>query len=514
MFWSWLSKIRKNSERSSCRPRLEALEGRILPTSTPLTFVVDPSLSSLRLSGSLGSSDLRPQGPESLTATWTGSIAASYDPAHGTLWFDAAGTNLVANNSGEWQPRSNGISGYTPADYGGQFTLPLDALGGGPATGDQPVSSWVTASIAIRKLAINLTTASPLRVDSRGAFASIWTLTSTAGRADYEAGVLGSGMISLAGQSATNRASTLGRITTDTTGSGDYRLSVPIDVTITSDVQGQTVTWHAVGTVVASATVPVVKLSGEAIASNDYITTLPASVDTPVPLADPGATILSQGGQSLTRLSATLTNLPEGSAEFLAADTTGTRLTAGYDPSSGILTIAGPGTLADYQTVLRTVTWTDPAASGLGTRLVTFVATDTAGHSSVASTTTLQSPLLDPLSLTIDPFGFHDYGADTGNPDPNALSSMFRATGSVTGADPNGTILATLTDSDGIGFPDGYTNWTCVLRPLDLLHWYVDIDLSPFTSNSFLPLLLQVTYSYQDQTAGDSLWIQASVLRY
>jgi hypothetical protein len=187
-------------------------------------------------------------------------------------------------------------------------------------------------------------------------------------------------------------------------------------------------------------------------------------------------------------------------------------LTASYDSSNGTLTVAGPGTVADYQTVLRTVTWTDPAAPELGTRFVTFVATDAVGHSSVASTTTLRSPLLDSLTILIDPFGFHDYGADTGDLDRNALPAKFRATGSITGADPGGTIVATLTDSIG-RFPDAFSDWSGSLRPGDAMHWYVDIDLSGYAADSLTTLELQVLFSNVSQSADHSLSIQASVQR-
>ena len=59
----------------------------------------------------------------------------------------------------------------------------------------------------------------------------------------------------------------------------------------------------------------------------------------------------------------TLTNRPDGNSELLAVDTTGTSIVATtYDTATGTITLTGDATIADYQTVLRTVTYQNTAA--------------------------------------------------------------------------------------------------------------------------------------------------------
>jgi hypothetical protein len=78
--------------------------------------------------------------------------------------------------------------------------------------------------------------------------------------------------------------------------------------------------------------------------------------------------------------------------DVLAADATGTAIAVSY--SNGVLTLSGADTLADYQAVLKTITFqsssdnpTDFGAAA--TRTIEWVATDLNGESSVPQTLTL-----------------------------------------------------------------------------------------------------------------------------
>jgi hypothetical protein len=377
MFWSWLQttrktdKVRKHSPRSPYRPRLEGLEDRTLLS---VNFVVDPSVSRLTLSGDLGGTPIQQQGAGSLVTSYTGTINASYDQANGLITFNAAGTNVVANNSGTWQPAVGGGSGSAPANYGGQITI-----------------AFVTARAAVRNFAANVTS-SALNVDGSGNFpVNSLTLTTTAGTADYNAGIIGSGTASIAGQSATNAATTSGSVVnTPGGGPGDFDLSVPIDITITQVVQGMTAHLRAMGTVTAHAQTPVISLNGYSA----FLDTTSGATSTP--MTDGNASISSNGAQMLNSLVITLGSIPDDPAEFLAADTSQTpNLTANYDSSTGvgILTISGTGTLSDYTTVLNTVTYNNVTGgtSNPGDRgNVTFVAMDTAGNMSQVGNVDLQ----------------------------------------------------------------------------------------------------------------------------
>lgn len=90
------------------------------------TFVVDPSQSTLVLSGTVYSIPMREQDMGSLTTSYTGSVLA--DVATDSITF-VGGSAIAANNSGSWQPLTNGVSGNAPANYGAFGSANL--LGGG-----------------------------------------------------------------------------------------------------------------------------------------------------------------------------------------------------------------------------------------------------------------------------------------------------------------------------------------------------------------------------------------------
>ena len=84
---------------------------------------MDTNESSLTLSGTiqaLGSAyALTPQGSGSLTTTYSGTIQAAQ--AAGTIQF--TGQSLIqGQNTGAWQPESDGSSGSDTANYGGQVS--------------------------------------------------------------------------------------------------------------------------------------------------------------------------------------------------------------------------------------------------------------------------------------------------------------------------------------------------------------------------------------------------------
>ena len=68
----------------------------------------------------------------------------------------------------------------------------------------------------------------------------------------------------------------------------------------------------------------------------------------------------------------------DAGAELLAATTAGTHITASYDSTTGILTLSGTDTLADYQQVLQSVTYVDTlaATTNLGNRTLTVTIND------------------------------------------------------------------------------------------------------------------------------------------
>ena len=89
---------------------------------------------------------------------------------------------------------------------------------------------------------------------------------------------------------------------------------------------------------------------------------------------------------TLSSLTVTISNLFDGASEILSADTTGTSITASY--GNGVLTLSGSDSLAHYQQVLRSIQYSDTAASPNGTaRQIVVVANDGNSNSDPATAT-------------------------------------------------------------------------------------------------------------------------------
>ncbi|MFK7854330.1 MAG: BspA family leucine-rich repeat surface protein [Granulosicoccus sp.] len=123
----------------------------------------------------------------------------------------------------------------------------------------------------------------------------------------------------------------------------------------------------------------------------------------PILIADSDATFSDVDSTNPTQVTVTLTNLLDGGNEYLAADTTGTSVVASYDGVTGVLTLSGSDTVANYQQVLRTVTYNnaseEPDATG---RIITFVASDGTNVSPVATTTVNVTATNDAPVITSD----------------------------------------------------------------------------------------------------------------
>ncbi|HXU30369.1 MAG TPA: Ig-like domain-containing protein, partial [Thermoanaerobaculia bacterium] len=105
------------------------------------------------------------------------------------------------------------------------------------------------------------------------------------------------------------------------------------------------------------------------------------------------ATLSDVDNANLTSLVVTITNLFDTGFETLTANTTGTTIVAAYAtvpgaPGTGTLTLTGPDTVANFQTVLRTVRYLntdiDPDTTP---RVINFVANDGALNSNTAVST-------------------------------------------------------------------------------------------------------------------------------
>ncbi len=101
----------------------------------------------------------------------------------------------------------------------------------------------------------------------------------------------------------------------------------------------------------------------------------------PVRIADADARITDQDGTGLTRMTLSLQARPDGAAESLTADTTGTTIVASY--AAGTLTLSGSASVAHYQQVLRTVSYVNTSqAPTEGDRTIRVTARDVVNWSS------------------------------------------------------------------------------------------------------------------------------------
>ena len=107
-----------------------------------------------------------------------------------------------------------------------------------------------------------------------------------------------------------------------------------------------------------------------------------------VAIADIDATVSDADSSNLQSMSVSISNLQDGAAELLAANTSGTSITASYNSGTGTLTLSGNDTVAHYQQVLRTVTYNNTSDSpSTSARLITVQTADAYVSSNLATAT-------------------------------------------------------------------------------------------------------------------------------
>ncbi len=126
---------------------------------------------------------------------------------------------------------------------------------------------------------------------------------------------------------------------------------------------------------------PSVDLAAPA-AGSGFSTTYQAGSPTAVNIAAAGATITDSDSSYFASMTATITNLRDGAAEKLAATTTGTQITAAY--SGGVLTLSGVDTKSNYETVLRSIVYSDTGSTD-GDRTINVVVSDGMATSQIAT---------------------------------------------------------------------------------------------------------------------------------
>jgi hypothetical protein len=102
---------------------------------------------------------------------------------------------------------------------------------------------------------------------------------------------------------------------------------------------------------------PVIDLNGAA-AGTGFAATFNEG-DGPISIVAPELDISDPDDTQLQIGTVRITNLLDGEAESLAVDTTGSCIVASYDPLTGLLTLTGPESIASFERVLRTLTYSN-----------------------------------------------------------------------------------------------------------------------------------------------------------
>ncbi|NCC22878.1 MAG: hypothetical protein EOM26_10525 [Alphaproteobacteria bacterium] len=136
---------------------------------------------------------------------------------------------------------------------------------------------------------------------------------------------------------------------------------------------------------------------------------LVAIVDTDLTLVDPDS-----GNLQLATI--TLSNMPDTSHETLGVNVGATGLVANYDSGTGILTLTGSASVADYQGVLKTLRYDNASqAPDPADRIIEITVSDGINTSAVATSTISVVPINDPPVANDDQFASNDYAGTVGN---------------------------------------------------------------------------------------------------
>ena len=348
------------SRSESLRPGAvcDALERRTLFDTT--VFTIDPTASRVSLAGEALDVELQRQADASLIARYEGvmvtDVVMSASP---TIRF-LGGGSAAAEMRGTFDP------GAAPANYAGK----------GTQFGVQ------IAEMAVRDLRLDVVS-QLITVAPNGTFPSTATNVNVLdGQFSYDVSGIGGGSFVLGGQGVANRttaASTL-LIAPD----GSLRLTIPVDVTYTYGDPGATLRLRGQIVGVAGADRglrPRVDANGAEFGSGNRAVFTTVADAPPVVIPDAtGLTIFDHDSATLSGATVVLESNPDGADELLDVDRTGTPIQKDYDPVTGTLTLTGNGSVAQYQQVLRTLTYDNNAAEHtFGERSVRITLSDEVG---------------------------------------------------------------------------------------------------------------------------------------
>lgn len=176
-------------------------------------FTIDPTQSSVTISGTVAGGTIAAQAAGSLTAKVDGTIRATLNG--GNLQFPGQSV-IAAQTNGSWQPLHDGSAGSAPADFGGKASL---------------VGGLASGLAALRNIQLDVF-AAPIPVNGGKFDSSSLTfgfLTNAMSSLDYNvSGLLSkSGSVPLTGY-ATNKVTALASLSTS---GNQLTMTIPVDAT-------------------------------------------------------------------------------------------------------------------------------------------------------------------------------------------------------------------------------------------------------------------------------------------
>ena len=170
----------------------------------------------------------------------------------------------------------------------------------------------------------------------------------------------------------------------------------------------------------------------------------------PVFLVDSSLTVSDPNNANLQSASVSITNLQDGVFEFLGVnDALGPNITAAYDATTGTLSLTGEDTLANYQAVLRTLTYVNTSQDPtVADREIDVVLNDGANTSVAARSVISVIAQNDSPNLTLpSPFN------NSSTPIPRQIGQPI--TFNATAVDPDDVTTTFILDLDNSGLPEG-----------------------------------------------------------
>ena len=221
--------------------------------------------------------------------------------------------------------------------------------------------------------------------------------------------VFGSGthQITLTGAaSAADYQTALQQITFNNTGTNPSTETRVIDIVVNDGAGNSNTAQALIQVEVVNNSAPVLDLDADNSSGSFQSTFRNAFTENgaPVPIADVDTSITDADSTTLLSATIKLANPQTGDLLTVSGTLPGTITTAGYDPGTGVLTLTGAGTRADYETALKQIRYSntsdDPVA---GDRLIEVVVNDGANDSNLAVAIISVTATNDAPVITVDP---------------------------------------------------------------------------------------------------------------